>query len=219
VGAYVRVHAAIVVECSVCYTIDMHHHAYVLYGSYEWAVKQLPFDIHAPSPDVSVLRFERMYIADIKELHALVLTRPVIEAQRSVVIVARDILIETQNALLKLIEEPRSHVRFYFIIQDPTYLLPTVTSRLHILGNEYNNMSDVLWTEFLKRTYGDRLAYIGECAKGDDQKWATDLLESFVAYARKTHDIRLQKVALYIAQYMHRVGASKKMLLEHIALL
>ncbi len=134
---------------------------------------------------------------------------------RRFVIFAESMTEEAQNALLKLFEEPPQETVFYLVIPNPSILLPTLRSRL--IGREegVSSQESSLTDEFIKMNYGERLDLIAKLAKKD-----SDSLKRLVVDLGKvdTKDRRVKQSLLLATKYISNRGASKKMLVEELAL-
>jgi len=194
------------------------HHANLLIGTHDWALSELPLSEQGTGPDILVHHFERMSIANVRTLIYEAGLRPVAREYRTFVLLCDSILHEAQNALLKLFEEPNEHTVFYLVIPREDMLLPTLRSRLHLLSVMEREVPTELFEEFLKRGYADRLKIVGEKLTAEDGVWLTDFLRGLEQYAEKSRDARLLKEVMTLMSYINTTGASKKMLLEHIAL-
>lgn len=194
------------------------HHANLLVGSHSWALSQIPESERIEGQDVSILQYDRMSIANVRALIHEASLRPLVREYRTFVLLCDSLLHEAQNALLKLFEEPNAHTVFYLIIPREDMLLPTLRSRLNLLGIETYTEEGNTFTDFRKLGTVDRLAMIAEKIKGEDVAWIDAVTRGFSQYAHTTRDVTLMKDALLLESYIHTTGASKKMLLEHIAL-
>jgi DNA polymerase III delta prime subunit len=67
--------------------------------------------------------------------------------------------IETQNALLKFLEEPAKNIKIILIVSASTSLIPTVESRLYKISQSIkdNNSADSLALKFLKTKKVERI--------------------------------------------------------------
>lgn len=195
------------------------HHAYLLIGSAPWARAQIPADDSTVGTDVSLNAYDRMGIDDARALieHAsrAPLTRPV----RVFIIETQALTVETQNALLKLFEEPSDTARFYLIVPTADILLPTLRSRLLLLDSEVGTAEvNEVAKAFIALSYAKRLDIIADRAKRKDEAWMSAL---FAGIERYSHDARtpsLMRDACVATAAAKSAGASKKMLLEHLAL-
>lgn len=196
----------------------MHHHAQLLIGTRAWALTCMPDEYRSPSADVIHHTYHRMNIADARSLIREALFRPVEGVKRVFVIEASGILGEAQNALLKLFEEPSEHVSFYLIIPREHILLPTLRSRLQLISVEEQGVHTDSFDEFRARSLRERLEEIADRLKKEDVLWVEEIVRGAIAYARSEKSPHIMRVVESADVYVRTTGASKKMLLEHLAL-
>jgi DNA polymerase III delta prime subunit len=161
--------------------------------------------------------FDEFRIADARQLIALATKTPTNKSQQCLVVEAKQIAVEAQNALLKILEEPPQSTLFVFIL--PTIpSLPTVCSRFMI---QYGT-SDVSTShhDFLVKTVPERLSFITTITKNKDQE-AIQLVVSEVIDFLQDRSQRCTAADLETCHYclrnINRRGASVKMLLEELA--
>ena len=192
------------------------HHANLLVGDKISARISLPLEVQIESADVLHYEYERMSIADVRELTKEVLLKPISAPQRIFVITAQSILGDAQNALLKIFEEPNAV--FYLIIPREDMLLPTLRSRLNSIVVEQKTSDTSVFEEFLKMSYSSRLNLIAEKIKSEDAEWVNNILSGVELHGQKMRDARLIEDVLLVDSFVQAPGSSKKMLLEHLAL-
>lgn len=196
----------------------MLHHANLLIGSKDWAFSQLPPEHSHEGQDMRILEYDSMTIAHTRSLIDEAHLKSVEGDEHIFVIITNTVLREAQNALLKLFEDPNPGTVFYLVLPREEVLLPTLRSRLHLLDQEvYKTKSDSL-KNFIDASYADRLAIIEKKLKAEDAEWVSDIVSGLEKHASQSRDAELIKDTLMLSQYIHTKGASKKMLLEHIAL-
>ena len=194
------------------------HHANLLVGDKISARISLPLEVQIESADVLHYEYERMSIADVRELTKEVLLKPISAPQRIFVITAQSILGDAQNALLKIFEEPNAHTVFYLIIPREDMLLPTLRSRLNSIVVKQKTSDTSVFEEFLKMSYSSRLNLIAEKIKSEDAEWVNNILSGVELHGQKMRDARLIEDVLLVDSFVYASGSSKKMLLEHLAL-
>lgn len=193
------------------------HHANVLYGSHAWSLEEIPEGERVVSQDVRISRYTAMTIADARTLIRDVILLPVERTHKTYILLCDTILKEAQNTLLKLFEDPPEHVRFFLSIPSETLLLPTLRSRLFVYKRELSEYSQDEFLNFRTLSVAERLTVIAEKIKEEDTLWLTSCIEGAVLYARTTKNPVHLRRALTIESYSHAQGASRKMLLEYIA--
>jgi DNA polymerase III delta prime subunit len=199
------------------------HHAYVVFAN-SVGESALPVAYKTASNDVYHLIVPKLTIDDVRELTRLAQQRPLEADAHVFVIVTNDILIEAQNALLKLFEEPPRHAQFFLVISPVSFLLPTLRSRLMEfdggVGGERGTNTDTVFTNFLSAPYAQRLAEIVEHTKEKDAVWIESILQGCEVWTAEKPIERqdVLKSLLMVRSYIRTNGASAKMLLEDIAL-
>ena len=194
------------------------HHANLLIGTKEWALNQIPESERTEGVDVLHHAYDRMSVVHARSLVYETGLRPVARTHRTFILACDSILHEAQNTLLKLFEEPNNHTVFYLILPRRDMLLPTLRSRLNLLGEEERTAEKKLFTEFLQLRYAERLVLISERLGAEDYGWMSEIVRGLAEYAHTKKDTMLIRDVLMLESYIYMNGSSKKMLLEHIAL-
>lgn len=184
----------------------------------------LPVECRTPGPDVHIVDTSVLYIAAVREVQEVAYRSPVTGPYRWIVIKAQDWPHTSQNALLKLLEEPPIQTRVVLIVPSLTLLLPTVRSRLEVLDNQ--DISPLVVVpdavqKWLQATVGDRLALIASLHKKSDSTelaiFLRDIISVIVPY-RRQFSSTTQIVLAEVVDFSQRSGASRKYLLEALAL-
>jgi len=195
------------------------HHAVVCIAS-SIDTDVLPDSYKKQSEDVTHILCDRLSIGDARQMVQDAQQKPVSNEYRVFVIVTKKLPIETQNALLKLFEEPPEHARFYLIIPQEGMLLPTLASRVQICHSVENTAkTNNAFVSFLESSYADRIATVADIAKKKDVQTIALLLEgaeSFVVHNPVMYAQTLETI-IFIRRYATTQGASTKMLLEELA--
>jgi len=183
----------------------------------------------ASNPDVYVRSYVHFGIDDALELRHRAQMRGVRGGLRTFIIHASTLTTESQNALLKTLEEPPADARFFLITPAPETLLATVRSRaqtLHVEAVQSN--SPIRVNDFISASIAERLRMIEPLLeKGDDDRRDFGAIILFLdalerALALRDHDARTAESlrAIYRARgYLGDKGALVKPLLESVALL
>jgi hypothetical protein len=220
------------------------HHAYTIQKSNTGASDLLLFFEKtvkislASNPDFFHERFEVFSIDDarrIKEIHE---SRSFSEGiPRIFLIEAFTLNREAQNALLKVLEEPKLGNHFFLVVSSFDIFLPTLRSRLHFLENTNSGKEKEgganPWTkaaeDFLKFSPKERIAYVDGLAGSisdkevskQDALFFLNALERFLyeKAEKKTPSVSQTLETIASARmYMSDRSASVKMLLEQVAL-
>ena len=226
----------------------MNHHAFYVAGDAEEGIGRALFwgerILGLPpvgNPDVVVLSFQLFSVEEARKVHDIVHRMPIRGDKKLIIISAERMFHETQNALLKVFEEPPSGTTLILVVPSDGVLIPTLRSRLLPLPSSTgrNNIiydivssSGTLAEEFLKAGKAERekiVAKILERAKSDkpEEKQAarsaaldlvTDLTKALYP-KRADADVRafLADMNRFIP-ILHERSAPLKLILEHILL-
>jgi len=173
------------------------------------------------SSDVSHIVLDRFGISDARQLSQDALQKPIDSEYRVFVLVVKKLPEESQNALLKLFEEPPEQTRFYIVLPQEGILIPTLRSRIFIETSATDQVttSDA-FTAFLTMSYAERLSFVADITKKKDLSAIEDVLRGAELYAAEDplKNSSLLSTVLYIREYSKTPGASMKMLLEELIL-
>lgn len=149
--------------------------------------------------------------------------------KKTALVTFHTITVPAQNALLKIIEEPKANVRFILITTNKEAIIPTLYSRLqeHTLQENTlpNDHSDA--KRFLSTSHGERmkLPYIQTLLTQEDEEGRKDreaiktFILSLVTVLGDNKDYqRYTLLTLEMASYAGDPSASGKALLEYLAL-
>ena len=199
----------------------MTHHAYV-YEADTLESAALPDTACVTNVDVAHVVRDRFSIDDARILKEEAATRPVAAANRQFVILTKQFTFEAQNALLKLIEEPPHGVVLHIIVPQVGSLLPTVRSRVSIVTNTTSvaTTDNEAFTAFQQAPYKERIAQVAALTKAKDLATQEAILRGCEEYAAaklpQTEAFLREVVAA--RRYLTSAGASRKMILESLAL-
>lgn len=177
----------------------------------------LPAEFKMPRADVRHLVEEKFGIDDARRVKDDCARTSLVSERLVFVIFAESITTEAQNALLKLFEEPPRHVSFYLIVPRASMVLLTLRSRF--IGRSQTKTEDLgeEAREFLRSSYAKRLAQVSELSKKDPAALLrlVTALGQDPSLARGSH---AKRALLQASTYVYNRGASRKMLLEGLAL-
>jgi hypothetical protein len=128
-----------------------HHHAVLLvhdnrvpYGDTLWE------ELNATSP---AHRFFNQTVLDIDTARSIIQWANTPYSEEKIALISfHTASIPAQNAMLKILEEPRSGVRFIILTSNKESLINTVTSRLHYEETKKTNSEETLLAEKFLRT-------------------------------------------------------------------
>ena len=175
----------------------------------------LPEELKSETTDTRHLFTENLSIDEARWLVKESAKKALGTGLHQFVIVAKGLTHEAQNALLKLFEEPPENTVFYLIVPHTSILIPTLRSRLIVTSNTSTESKSA--TEFLEQSVKERIYTIAKLAKDDPQT-----LGRIVRELGEKHLTELSPDAkrslLLCEKYVYNRGASRKMLLEELAL-
>lgn len=148
----------------------MRHHAYFVAGDIEEGIKSaLAYGARvlgrAPTgnPDVIVLRYGLFPVEEARKITELASRAAVHGDKKLIVIAAARIFHESQNALLKVFEEPAEGTTMIIIIPSEGALIPTLRSRLLALPDEGGEAAEPEHVRlFLKGSAAEREKIVGK---------------------------------------------------------
>ncbi|MBP6888167.1 MAG: hypothetical protein KBC21_00540 [Candidatus Pacebacteria bacterium] len=139
------------------------------------------------------------------------------------------ITIPAQNALLKIVEEPPTHVQFIFITSNKENLLPTLLSRLNYVEQESKTISKNQSAEAFLKTppqmriklpqITELLAKVDEEDRKDRESVRLFILELAKTLKEKNVSAHYVTETLEVASYAGLPSSSTKALVEYLSLL
>jgi DNA polymerase III delta prime subunit len=196
------------------------HHA-VLLLSDSFANSGYTPDTDTETVELTISHFEVLAIGDVRKLIQTAFLKPLEADVKIIVIEAKGIAREAQHALLKIFEEPPLSTKFILVLPGIEGLLPTVLSRVSMpYGLSVTApTTNPFFTIFQASSYAARLECIARITKDKDSD-QIELLRRGVVWLLAQTPLPPQASSLaYCVETMNVRGASKKMLLEEIALL
>jgi len=172
------------------------------------------------NPDVVHLEYERLTIDHARGLKEQAAQAPLGQA-RVFIITCDSILIEAQNALLKLFEEPAQQTYFILTLPSSSSLLPTVQSRLLYAGR-YTGIRETTTRAhtFLESTMQDRMKMIDNIIDDKNRMDAQAFIHE-LEYAIHEQNVLNNKEALtdisLASEYIKDRSSSVKHILSHLA--
>lgn len=199
--------------------MESHHAILSIADSLETsAVPQLYWQ---SSVDVTHIITDRLRIDDVRDIVRDALQKPITQDKRVFVIVARSLPAESQNALLKIFEEPPVQTQFYIVVPQAGMLIDTLQSRMSVAqATDVPIGEHTLFTTFLKSTYAQRLDMIAIYAKDKDTASQQAIMTGAEAWAVSQCTVHPELLTTVgkLSMMSRQPGSSKKMLLESLAL-
>lgn len=177
----------------------------------------IPERLKSESADVRHLVIENFGIDDARRLKEMTSERAFSGGDHDFVLCVRSLTLEAQNAILKLFEDPPAHTVFHLIVPTASILIPTLRSRL--LATETDRTIEHKYAaDFCQGGYKERLEWIADKAKKDPQALVDLVRELGQEEQMKNWPIEAKRALSLALRYVYNRGASKKMLLEELAL-
>ena len=220
----------------------MRHHAFVVEAEaeegikvvQEWAARELGMQTRG-NPDIIALRHGLFSVEDARRVTELAASAPFAGEFKVLIVSAHRAYHEAQNALLKLFEEPPEGVYLFLILPNLGGLLPTLCSRVHVLGAPPTSRATREAegaAAFMKAGKEARSALIKKLASGKDEEArranreeALRLINGMeaAAYAalKKSGNASVTAFLSDIATvrgYLYDRSAPVRMILEHLSL-
>lgn len=172
------------------------------------------------SPDFLFLKKESLGIDDAREFEKWAIKKPLSGNFKASLISVESITSEAQNAMLKVIEEPKEGTYFFIRIPNLGGILPTFLSRVRVLerGNRNKDNQNDSADKFMSLTAGARISLVQKLARSDkkgDMKEIISGLEK-ASYKDGVGYSKMKKIMLSKI-YASAKGSSSKMLLEWLA--
>jgi len=206
---------------------DNLHHTNICIGNRGEIIKDIDELISKIPKTVShierlVYEYDKFLIKDAHHIFSIHLHKTARDAMQIICIAFNATNNESQNSLLKMLEEPRSNTYFFVIVPSKKIILDTVLSRAQIF--EYKNEITISTRtqDFITKPCAQRLDEVKKII--DDLKnekitkqSVIEFVEEIEKYAHEKKNMILVKRISDIKEYLKDQGASVKQLLEYVA--
>lgn len=224
-------------------SLDLHH-AYIIEGPHSEVVPEVleileGYNIKTRgNPDFFHIEVDSFKIEDARNLKSLSTEKAVTDglpaqAGRKIFLIStNNFLLEAQNTLLKMFEEPIPNTHFFLVLPDINVLLPTFTSRFYIVQGKDSSESKEA-AEFLKSSVRLRIEFLKELttekeneenAIASSRAKALRFLNNLEKALHKKNIKDAKSVACFkqifkARQFLRQPGSSLKSLMESVALI
>jgi DNA polymerase III subunit delta' len=224
------------------------HHAYLIEGKKEEIIPDVLEFLKSigiatkGNPDFNQIVLDSFKIEDARNLKAQSTEKAISPDKRVFIISINNFLIEAQNALLKMFEEPTPNTIFFLIIPDRAIILPTLLSRFYLIKSKSNLESDLKEAEsFLTMSLAGRINFVKEMiAQSDDTEEDSETIfknpvrPKTIKFLNALETVLHQKLMsktvfdtstdyfyqiFKAREYLSQPGSSAKSLMESVALL
>lgn len=170
--------------------------------------------------EFEIFHYETLSIGDVRKIIQTAFVKPFTGDTKTMVLEAQTIAFEAQHALLKVLEEPPLTTRFILVLQSVEGLLPTLLSRVmqpQGFGRRTTGTNS-FFKIFQTSSYAARLESISRITKDKDVNQIDLLRDGVLSYLEQELPSASTARMLDCVTKLTMRGASKKMLLEEIAL-
>ncbi len=161
------------------------HHAYLIEGAREEIVPELLGFIESlgvatsGNPDFYQISFDSFKIDDARNLKSMGQEKSFSLGKKIFLISANNFLLEAQNTLLKMFEEPIEDTHFFLIVPDKNLLLKTLLSRFYVISTKQELIEEIKEAEkFIKMSLKDRIDFIKLLLTEPEENAEVPLLQS-----------------------------------------
>lgn len=203
------------------------HHTNVCIGERATVIFDIDNLISTFSKQVSkidklVYEFDKFLIKDAEHIFSRHIHKVGEDEVQFFIIAFNSTNLETQNSILKILEEPPRGVYFFLLVPNKKILLPTVLSRAQIFEYEKNVEISKETKKFIDATYAQRLDIVKKILDElkAEKKTKQDILtfiEEIEKYLHQKKQMQNLRRIIEIKDYIKDQGASVKQLLEYIS--
>lgn len=227
------------------------HHAYLIEGAGNEIVSEVikflkELGINAVgNPDFIHIELDSFKIEDARNLKSYATQKSFSSAKKIFIISANNFLLEAQNSLLKIFEEPIENTHFFLIVPDINALLKTLVSRFYIISAKRDVAKDLAEMtkdaeKFLAMPLKNRIDFIKELliAPPEEDEDGNEIVALYSsrskaliflnklefslhqkAMSKCLFDIRLFEHLFKVREFLRMPGSSTKTLMESVALI
>jgi len=216
------------------FKINNPHHAYLIEGKREEVFPEIVSVVESwgvkisDNPDFCHISTDTFKIEDARNLKSLTSERGITKSKKIFVISANNFLLEAQNAMLKVFEEPADDVLFFIITPDIAALLKTLVSRFYLIKTNKEDMGNEA-EKFIALPVNKRIDFIKKLINETEDNLNSTRSKSLKflnALETTLHQKKVSRVTLdtfeqifKAREYLRQPGSSAKNLLESVALM
>lgn len=147
------------------------HHAYLIEGARDEIIQEITKFVKSlgvdtlGNPDFIQINLDSFKIEDARNLKSYVLDKsfsPVKNSKKVFLISANNFLLEAQNTLLKIFEEPIENTHFFVVVPDIHSLLKTFISRFYVISARQDLVENQDAEKFITMPLNKRIEFIKE---------------------------------------------------------
>jgi len=225
------------------------HHAYLIEGKREEIfplvikfMKEIGVETIG-NPDFSHMIYDNLNIEDARNLKSKSLEKGFSSglSKKIYIISANNLLLEAQNTLLKMFEEPIENTHFFLIIPEVDVLLKTLVSRFYLIKTKISLESELKEVEkFISMAIKDRILFIKELLTDEEDEEENAIVSTntpkskalkflnaleFVLHNKMSKtvfdiysDVDFFEQIFKAREFLRQPGSSSKSLMEAVAL-
>jgi hypothetical protein len=222
------------------------HHAYLIEGEYKEIfpeilefMKEIKIET-VGNPDFSITFFDSFKIEDARNLKLNSSEKGFSLKKKIYIISANNFLLEAQNTLLKMFEEPIEDTHFFIIIPNADILLKTLISRFYLIRTKNNPENSLRESEmFMSMSIKDRILFIKNLLADEKNTNEEEFsINTNTSRAKAIKFLNELEISLYnkyskedkknvclfeqifkVREFLSQPGSSSKTLMESVALL
>lgn len=219
------------------------HHAYLIEGLREEVSSEILEFLRSMgiktsgNPDFCHISVDTFRIEDARNLKSFGYERGVSGGKKIFLISANNFLLDAQNTLLKMFEEPAENTHFFVIAPDKNIFLKTLVSRFYLISAKNRREGREEIERFLKLARRGRIDFIKELISSgeeDDEEENNpgnsvrlkalrflNHLEEVLSEQRENEKIKTEcfRQILKAREFLSQPGSSIKNLMESVALI
>jgi DNA polymerase III delta prime subunit len=218
------------------------HHAYLIEGNTEELVKEVTQFLQSikikteANPDFVQIYTDSFKVDDARNLKVHSNQKGYSSSEKVFIISANNFLLEAQNSLLKLFEEPIENTYFFVITPDASGLLKTLISRFYFVSAKESGVIEKKDAEkFIAMSPSARISFIKELLVDEDSEGEINptnsprsrslvflnALESSLhkKMSKDSLDTKVFEHLFKVREYLRVPGSSPKTLMESVALI
>lgn len=190
---------------------DKLHHAYLLEGVKEniWTDLSLYLEKIGiqknGNPDFYELNYSTFKMADAVYLKSFTDKKSLSNNKKIFLISVDTILLEAQNTLLKLFEEPIADTHFFIVVPDTNALLPTFISRFYMIKSGEEGGDGILKArKFLSMGRVDRISFIQELLSEETIEKEEDMEDEEATVPSSSKSVKAQAFLNALEHELHQ---------------
>ncbi len=223
---------------------DNLHHAYLIEGPKDESILDIlsflkTININTVgNPDFCHITTDVFKIDDARHLKSFTEDRS-FNSKRIFLVSANNFLLEAQNTLLKMFEEPIENTHFFVIVPDTNALLQTFVSRFYLIKTQKEQQEEhSKASEFIAMSLKDRLDFIKELlteVEEDEEIIASTtsarvrslnflnaleivLHNKFLSKTQKFSNLEFFEHLFKVREFLRQPGSAAKTMMESVAL-